>query len=77
MRHLGWFVGGPIAVAALVRVLTGCHDGPPKVPASSGYAAKLAACTATSKTCAESIACENDVRAEYHREPRDASKGCN
>ncbi len=40
------------------------------------YSGELGACTATSKTCAESIACENDVRAKYKRELRDPKAGC-
>jgi hypothetical protein len=47
-------------------------------PAASAapYGAELAACTAQSKTCAESIACENRVRASRGRPLRDADAGC-
>lgn len=40
------------------------------------YGAELAACTAQAATCAESIACENRVRASRGRPLRDADAGC-
>jgi hypothetical protein len=43
-------------------------------PAS--YTSQLADCTEKSKTCEESIACENEVRVKYKRPLRDADGGC-
>jgi hypothetical protein len=41
-------------------------------PRPATYQAELVACSQTAKTLAESIACENAVRARYGRPPRDA-----
>ena len=42
----------------------------PNLARPAAYGTELEECSRTSRTCAESIACETKVRARYGREPR-------
>lgn len=58
--------------------LLGCSSGPAPatVMSPADYGARLAECSRVSKTCDESIACENKLRAEKGRPLRDPRGGC-
>lgn len=60
---LAWFVTGGALVACSLM----------SRPAT--YGAKLAACNEAARTLAESVACENKVRAEYGRPLRSLDGG--
>ena len=61
------------AVAA--PILLACS---PPVPSgkSMTYGFELEECNRNAKTCAESIACENEARKRYTRPLRDVDGGC-
>lgn len=63
-----------VACGAAIGILTWVFacTAPTQAAKPAAYGAELAACTEVSKTLAESIDCENHVRARYGRPPRDA-----
>lgn len=69
------FSNKPVGLMAMMTVLSmwtvACEPSKP-----ANYTTDLTQCNLTAKTCQESIACENEVRAKYKRPLRDASKGC-
>jgi hypothetical protein len=69
------FVEIVLLASALMTMTTACERAAPATTPAE-YSAELAACTLGSKTCSESIACENDARARHGRPLRDPAKGC-
>jgi hypothetical protein len=65
---LAFFLAGAAIIIAL-RILVGCQ---PSVARPAAYGAELVACSKSSATLADSITCENSVRARYGRPLRDA-----
>lgn len=53
----------------------GCERAAPTARVVT-YGFELEDCNDKATTCAESIACENEVRRRYNRPLRDATKGC-
>lgn len=65
--------GGPPAVLLLAVLAAGLFLGCAALTSKPAkYEARLIECNQLSRTLDESIACENDVRAEFHRPLRDA-----
>lgn len=67
------FVTAGLAVFALLFIVarcTGCTE--PHYARPAAYGVELADCSESSATLADSIACENRVRARYGRPLRDA-----
>jgi hypothetical protein len=58
-----------IRLTIVLIAIAGCE---PRYAKPAAYGAELAACSETSTSLAESIACENGVRARYGRPLRDA-----
>ena len=76
MKTIGsviWLGLALLGIACMVGHLAGCQTQDAK---STAYAAELDACTATSKTLCESIACEQKVRAHYQRPARAVPATC-
>ncbi len=66
-----------LVVLAVTLAVTACTPSTTKRASTPAeYGAELALCSASSTTCAQSIACENDVRAKHKRPLRDPAKGC-
>jgi hypothetical protein len=65
-----FFAGGIVALVFLVGSVCGCAG----TMQADEYTGALVACNKTSSTLEESIKCENDVRAQFHRPLRDAGK---
>lgn len=72
---LGVILLGTMMIVLAMSALCGCAAAAPVVEPGK-YGLELADCTATSKTCDESIACENALRAKLGRPLRDADAGC-
>jgi hypothetical protein len=68
-------VAGKVGVALLVFggfvAVHACtpHKPPTPSPKALSYTVELEECNRTTKTCEQSIACENDVRTRYRRFP--------
>ncbi len=66
-----------LVVLVLVVAVPACTPSTTKRAATPAeYGAELAACSVSSTTCDQSIACENELRAKHKRPLRDPAKGC-
>ena len=69
------FSNKPVTVMAMLTIasmlVVACEN-----PKPAKYTLDLTYCNQTSKTCEESIACENKIRAANNRPLRDPAKGC-
>ncbi len=78
MKHLRAFVATFFAIVGMLYLLghcTACLPSDGELRAAS-YGSRLEACSRAASTLCESIECENRVRPQYGRPPRELPASC-